>query len=156
MSSFVIDKKEYIKAAGVLSGIEKATRRNYRRRLWVYDYQHNDVMQGMRFYDVMDECFQMNALSVQEQYHDSEAWTDSEKYMDVFTAYEAKGSSATFNYMELRRIIFELRMFFRSAEYQTEKEAYSFKMKMIFNAIMESLMGFLYDDETKSWSSLDI
>jgi hypothetical protein len=139
MSSYVVEKERFVKAAGILAGIYQATE-NSVMKLYVYDYQYGHVMGPKDYYNRFCECFLMNALSVQEQYHDETPETDDNKYTEVFADYMQLGKMIMTRYRgKLQEMIFELADFFREVEYQTEKLEYLFKMKMIFGEILSSL-----------------
>lgn len=113
MSSFIIKKVEYIKAAGLMYGIEDAKFR-----------KHNYFLQHVRYY--FCNCYALNVKSVNLQYDDNNA-VDDEEYMDVFEEYKAKGRKIANcegcgdvkNLGELRK---RLTMFFQSVLYQIEDE----------------------------------
>lgn len=152
MSSFTINKKEYVKAAGIVAGIASI------KKLWVYDYQSGRNMTKEDYYNRFVECFEMNAISVQEQYSDESPELDSEKYTDVFNlAFDYGRTTAAVEPHHLSEVIMNLRSFFSSAEYQTEKDAYMFKMKSLFNQILVELMKYMYTGpEVESWGTIDI
>ena len=154
MSSFIIGKTEYVKAAGAIAGIVEGSNRGI-NEVFVYDYQSRHRMGDKEFYDRFVECFEMNSLSFQEQYRETELYTDSNDYKDLFSKYKKIGKSAVFDDKKLRKIIFDLRDFMKSAEYQTEKETYFFKMKMFFNEILVQLMGLLYPHECECWGDFN-
>lgn len=158
MSSFTIGKAEYIKAAGVIAGIVEGTSFG-RNEVYIYDYQKSKKMTADDFYNCFVECFEMNALSVYEQYkerHPEDVLdTDTEPYTEEFKEYQKIGRNALLDPEKLCEIIFNLRDFLKSAEYQTEKEAYFFKMKMIFNEILVQLMGLLYPHECECWGDFN-
>ena len=155
MSSFVIGKKEYVKVAGILAGI-KAVKRD---KFWVYDYAAGHPMDEKDFYNNMVECFEMNALSFYEQYkprhEDLEIYTDSNDYMTTFKAYKQKGIDYAIS-NKLNAVIMEIRQFFQSAIYQTEKESYSWKMHLLFDRLLVNLMPFMYSRECESWGEFRI
>lgn len=74
MSSFAIEKREYIKAAGLVAGIVKA------REVWIFNHRTQRNSEPEDFYDEFVRCFEMNAVSVQEQYHEDVPWSDSNEY----------------------------------------------------------------------------
>lgn len=151
MSSFTIDKKEYIKAAGILSGI-KETNRDF----WIYDYNAGKPMEDKEFYNLMEEFYTMNALSVAEQYHDDAPETDSNKYMDLFKEYKNIARTLSLHPDKLKQLIIELHDFLHSAIYQTEKDAYMHKMIYHAGVIDSALMPYMYKHEVKSWGAVDI
>ena len=158
MSSFVIGKEEYIKAAGIVAGIK-----DIHNDIWMYDYELGRNMTADDYYNKFVECYDMNAISVYEQYkprHDDEILcTDSRDYKATFKAYRAKGKAYALRPDALKMAIMELRQFFSSAIYQTEKESYMFKMQMFFNSLLVQLMPYLYRvnrDDIQSWGSFDV
>ena len=159
MSSYTIDKKEYIKAAGIVAGIAEASGRGAgTRQLWLYDYETRRNSTPEDYYRRFAECFTMNALSVAEQYHDREPYTDSNEYRAEFK--KAMQTGARLYMMQgdkLKRAIMELHRFFASAIYQTEKYEYMFKMQFYFHNIESQLMTYLYNaGDLQSWGTLEI
>ena len=154
MSSFVIGKEDYVKAAGLLAGIVSVYPDTF-----IWDHKADKRMEGTGFYDRFIECFEMNAISVYEQYKhhpDEVLYTDGKDYTETFTAYKAIGKKYAAHPDTLKMMISEIRQFFRSALYQTEKESYSFMMEMLFYRIIDALTPLLYHYEPKSWGSLDL
>lgn len=151
MSSFVIGKKEYIKASGFISGLQEAL------GLWLYSYKVNRNMTPEDLHKQFTEFFEMNCLSFQEQYRESEVYTDNADYMDEFNEYKRRGYSIGVTSENLKESIAELRSFFHSCIYQTEKESYMFAMQMFFNNVLDQLMTYLLTGiETESWGTLEI
>ena len=155
MSSFVISKKEYIKAAGIVAGIA-ASYKNGIHEFWFWDYETQRNSTPEDFYRHFAEFHTMNALSVQEQYDDDTAELDSEEYRDTFSVYMRKGKAATMTPAEMKRYFLNLRKFFRSCQYQTEKESYNWKMKMYFNELLNTIVGYVLPGETESWGTLEL
>ena len=157
MSSFVIGKEAYIKAAGIIAGISEASNRGNGSHIWLYDYESGRNANAEDYYKRFVECYEMNALSVQEQYKDHDLESDNSKYMTTFKKAVAAGRALYYNGGEkLKKAIMELRHFFESAIYQTEKPEYMFKMQFYFNNISAQLMQFLYICEPESWGNLEI
>lgn len=159
MSSFTISKKEYIKAAGIVAGIAEASARGAGRyQLWLYDYETQRNSTAEDYYRRFSECYTMNAISVGEQYHDRTPETDSNEYRAEFKAAQAAGKKLYFEQGEkLKKAIMELRQFFHSAIYQTEKYSYMFKMQFFFYQIEDQLAEYLYSPgECESWGELKI
>lgn len=158
MSSYTIDKKEYIKAAGIVAGIAQESDRGHSRdKFWLYDYETQRNSTPEDFYRRFSECFTMNALSVQEQYQDEDPWTDGNEYRAEFSVAISAGKKL-YNHGgdDLKNAVMELRQFFHSAIYQTEKYAYMFKMQMYFHEIMDQLTPLLWGYEPESWGNLTI
>ena len=154
MSCFVIGKEEYVKAAGAVAGLVSGN--PFRREIFIYDYQRQKRMNGKDFYDCFVELFQMNALNVYEYYSprhpEDELYTDSNDYTGLFKEWEGIRKAAARDPEKRQKIIFNLRDFFRSAQYQTaENDAYFFKMKTIFDNVLVALMEMLYPHECECW-----
>ena len=79
MSSFVINKIEFVKAAGLMYGIEESKRIPF--RYFLDNVRDNFV-----------RAFEFNALSVAEQYGDDTPFTDDLTYSETFDIYRAKGA----------------------------------------------------------------
>lgn len=151
MSSFVIGKEEYIKAAGLIAGIAKVKR----DQIFVYDYEKDKkISTPEEWRDKFVQMFDMNALSVQEQYHEKEVYTDGCDYEQIFKKAYQIGINAAMG-GDLKDWIMKLRNFFHCAIYQTEKDAYFFKMQMFFYAILDQLMRYMHA-EPDNWGDLDI
>ena len=157
MSSFTISKKEYIKAAGLLAGISEEKKDHF----FLYDYKNNCRFTDAGLMEAMTDCFEMNSISVYEQYsprHEDEVLhTDNNDYIDIFKEYKKKGRAAAIWPETLKKCIFELNQFFQSAIYQTEKEAYEYKMMFLFGRIISALIPCIKGGyECQSWGELDI
>lgn len=116
MSSFVIDKSEYIKAAGLIAG------------LLYEDHDRGDIL------EFFNKAWRYNAMSVQEQYGDEECEQDDCEYMDEFhKALEiAQRSYCAGSKYQTLDIIDCLSMFFCCALYQTENEEYAGELAQVF------------------------
>ena len=154
MSSFTIAKSEYIKAAGLVAGLAQEL------KAWIFDYECQRNSTDEDFRRKFTECFEMNALSVKEQYRGDEVGapsTDASSYMKEFKEYKNAGITlAIESGPALTNAINELSQFFSSAIYQTEKDSYMFKMQMYFDHIIVELFKQASHYECKSWGSLDI
>ena len=160
MSSFVIDKKEYVKAAGTIAGIIEATKDDWRKDFHLYDYQNDRRMTPEDVYNRFVEFFEMNALNVYGYYSprhpEDELYTDSNEYETEFKQYMKIGKAALNKPEELKRIVFGLRDFLKCSMYQTmENEPYFFKIKYLSESIIFALVGLLYPPECTCWGSLD-
>lgn len=112
MSSFVVDKSEFIKAAGLLYGIEAA--KGVHAHKWFLDNVRERFV----------ECYELNAQSVDEQYNEISA-IDTESYDDVFKQYGQIGLEIGFGTckkIDLKSLRIKMWMFFNSVLYQTESE----------------------------------
>lgn len=149
MSSFVIGKEEYIKAAGLVSGISQI------KKIWHYDYNSCRNSTPEDYYNQFVKFYEMNALSVQEQYDDPEPETDSNDYKATFKKAMKAGTAAVIN-GGLRDRIMQLRSFFKCAMYQTEKESYSYMMQLYFDRLLVELMQYLHKVPENSWGDIEL
>ena len=114
MSSFVISKKEYIKAAGLMYGVESAKRDKHQ-----YFLDH--------VYENFVECYEMNVTSVNEQYGTKDE-SDGAAYTYVFEEYSEKGkriAEGSYKGMTFNQMRLNLWHFFGSIMYQIEEPSCS-------------------------------
>ena len=155
MSSSVIRKADYIKAAGIVAGIISATG----DRVYIYDAQTGERATAETLRDRFAELHELNALSVQRQYHDAAPEIDPEPCTAELSEGIALGRRAVFaGRATLARVIYELRHFFRSCCYQVEDWSANLRMESYLDRITVSLMGLLdpEPDEHQSWGEIDI
>ena len=107
MSSFVVNKEDYIKFAGIVSGICANTKKS------VYT---KDI------YSHIVRCYERNVASVNEQYNDN-AEPEKKAYKNTFVSWEQKGGYIYNAAMKDKRVamrtINELSHFVASCLYQT-------------------------------------
>ena len=160
MSSFTIDKKDYMRCAGLLAGIAEGTERSP-YHLWVYDYQTNRNMTAEDYKREFEKLYQMNALSVQEQYHDQDSSMDLGTYDADFRMYQKRGKLAAvgLDKISLKEWINNLNRFFGSVIYQTEKPEYMFQMEFFFGRIIRAMLDLAdtgdSDDRMNFYGSFD-
>ena len=114
MSSFVINKREYIKAAGLMYGIEAS--KNHPHRYFLENVRKNFV-----------KCYELNVDSVNEQYGD-ESGKDGPDYDYEFTQFCKIGERikcGLHESMTFKELRINLIKFFRSVLYQIENEEMS-------------------------------
>jgi hypothetical protein len=112
MSSFVINKSEYVKAAGLMYGIEASKRVNAHK--WFLDHVRDNFV----------KCYELNVDSVNEQYGD-ESGKDGSDYDYEFTQYCKIGERIKCGLhegMTFKELRINLMQFFRSVLYQIENE----------------------------------
>ena len=147
MSSFIIKKVEYIKAAGLMYGIEDAKVR-----------KHKYFLQHVRYY--FCNCYALNVKSVNLQYGDNVAVDDNE-YMDVFEEYKAKGRKIADcegcgdvkNLGELRK---RLTIFFQSVLYQIEDEDCAEYVSWVAFMCIKKLCETEIEDIEGWWGEIEI
>jgi hypothetical protein len=150
MSSFVIGKQEYIKAAGLVAGLAKTL------EIWNYNPETGFNSTPQDYYNKFVKFFEMNALSVAEQYHETAPYTDSNEYNDLFKKYQKAGETIGITREGLKEAVAELEQFFSSASYQTEYEPYMYAMDFYFNNLLVALYKKAYPIEAESWGEFKI
>ena len=149
MSSFIIDKREYVKAAGLMYGIEESKRD-----------KHHYFLEVCR--KEFEHAYLLNVVSVNLQYGESVV-PDDGRYDDEFEAmrrlarriseYVATGAPSPLTLPKLR---VRLQHFFQSVLYQIEDEACA---RMV-SAWFYSCTVKLYEREIHAvdgwWGSVDI
>ena len=124
MSSFIVSKQEFVKAAGLMCGYEESKRNSHR---WFIDNVRKEF----------EHCYALNVISVNEQYDDNYE-PKEENYDDVFERYRKMGTLiGREGYASTNGIIFQkvadvmdkrtfarsMWNFFNSVLYQIENEA---------------------------------
>ena len=124
MSSFIVDKVEYVKAAGLMYGIESAKRDKHR---WFLENVRKEF----------EHVYALNVISVNEQYSE-DTLPDENKYDAEFEAMRKMGVligndgyaskdgiiyEQVADVMSLRDLRIRLWYFFRSVLYQIENKA---------------------------------
>lgn len=145
MSSFVISKTEYIKAAGLMYGIAKARR-----------YSHKYFLENIK--EWFAKCYELNIESVNEQYG-KDCIPNPCTYDDIFKGYCKigeeiwRGERADITPQALR---IRLIKFFMSVRYQIENKAAARYVSQIFFDCMAKF----FDDELQDvdgwWGEIEI
>ena len=150
MSSFVVDKKELMKAAGFVAAfIDRDPESN---GLYIWNYKHNRRFNSDDVKASFELIHKMNAESVQEQYKDSEPEIDTKKYTKDFnTVKKLTEEMLTFRYAwyapALQNNIYSFSEFCRSIMYQIENEKKHTQVKNFLNDIQSRLIEILHNLE---------
>lgn len=158
MSSFVISKKEYVKAAGFIAGIAHSFSIGI-HEFWVWDFKEGKNTDKDLYYKRFVQCFEMNAKSVQEQYRDDSPETDSKKYTAEFNEYYRKGSALMAQSREYQlQAVSNIQGFMHSSLYQIENERYSFMVRHWYNTIIDELLNkvVLSGFDSENWGSFEV
>lgn len=149
MSSFILDKKEFIKAAGIMCGIEESKRDKNK-------YFIENVKR--RF----EECYELNVDSVNEQYRDHNAY-DNCAYEKTFDEYRAKGKHLYNNTLEVDGVKVGLRWlrprmlkFFLCVLYQIENEECADIVGHFFFECMSNLAECSCSDIDGWWGEVEL
>lgn len=149
MSSFIVEKKEFIKAAGIMCGIEENKR-------FKNPYFIDNVKK--RF----EECYELNVDSVNEQYGDHNAY-DNCAYQKTFDEYRAKGKHLYNNTLEVDGVKVGLKWlrprmmkFFISVLYQIENKECADIVGHFFFVCMSFLAEGTYSDIDGWWGEFGL
>jgi len=155
MSSFIVDKREFIKAAGLMCGYESAKRDSHK---WFVDNCRKEF----------EHCYALNVVSVNEQYGDNEL-PEEDSFDDVFEAYRKEGAliytegygsgiiaTKVKDVMDKRAFRRSMWNFFNSVLYQIENKACQRSVSAWFYTCLNKL----YVDETRSvegwWGEIEL
>lgn len=162
MSSFVINKQSYVRACGIMAGLADLKESRFNEpvlRLW--NYKLHRPYNADDFYKTAAWLYHLNAVSVQKQYHDSEAAHDGEEYESDFVAYMSKAKRAYFDpdSEALENIVNELHHFFRSVLYQVEDaecdkalKGFCYRLFFELQGVTAKKSGF----DPESWGDFEI
>lgn len=167
MSSFVINKQEYIRAGGFFAGL--AEQLNYYRRPVIYwwDSAKGAPLDAEDYYKAFASLYEMNARSVMLQYGDSRAESDEADYRKDFERYRSIAAllyhtaymGSVKGYTELQDAIFDFLSFCNSISYQIEDKAIAKKANRFMYKAQHFLLKLLMElNHYKSdcWGSFDL
>ena len=142
MSSFVVNKEDYIKFAGIVSGICANTKKS------VYT---KDI------YSHIVRCYERNVASVNEQYNDN-AEPEKKAYKNTFVSWEQKGGYIYNAAMKDKRVamrtINELSHFVASCLYQMENERMALEVSYTMRSYLNMAIEGLCCERPNSWGDL--
>ena len=146
MSSFIISKKEYIKAAGLVCGVASCSK-----------YGGSPVFCA-NVKKQFEHIYNLNVYSWCEQY-DEDVKEDTCDYESVFNDYKALGRRIYMgceSKMSLDMLRYSLIKFFGSITYQIENEDANMEAASYLFACVEMLYQDKTDDVNGFWGSIDI
>lgn len=146
MSSFIIDKKEYIKAAGLMCGVASCSK-----------YGGNPVFCA-NVKKQFEHIYELNVYSWCEQYNE-DITKDTCNYESVFIDYKTLGRRIYMGYenkMSLDMLRHSLIKFFGSITYQIENKDANMEAASYLFSCVEMLYQDKIDDVVDFWISIDI
>ena len=129
MSCYIIDKIEYVKAAGLLYGVEEQDR----------DLEHSHYLAHIR--ENFMDAYKKNVQSVNERYNEK-TQPEEEEYDETFEVYRVLGheigtnTNATMNMEQFR---WSLYRFFGSVLYQIGNQQLHMEVSASFYKVMTNL-----------------
>lgn len=164
MSSFVISKVEYIKAAGFFAGLAK--QKNYYREPLIYWWSNStkSILTDEDYLSAFAKMYEMNARSVALQYGDKQISHDDSNYKAEFTKYmqiaaKLYTKAQIGDIAPLKSAIYDFHNFCRSVNYQIEDPKLSAEVNKFMNKAQMFLLGLLSQvehHESDCWGSFDI
>ena len=163
MSSFVIDKRSYVRVGAIVAGIAKATR-GTNRELWLYDNVLGRNLKGTDFVDKFVECYKLNVDSVCKQYahcHDEycdpKTYEDNNDYDDDYIRYFKFGEGIADSTLDLMDVVWNLIYFSRSVNYQIEDPIDNQIVMEWFNLVIAKLTQIAdLKDDRDMWGEFDL
>ena len=146
MSSFIISKKEYIKAAGLVCGVASCSK---------YGGSPTFCANVKKQFE---HIYNLNVYSWCEQY-DEDVKEDTCDYESVFNDYKALGRRIYMDEdvnMRPYQLRYSLIQFFRSATYQIENEDANMEAASYFYTCIETLFESQTENVNGFWGSIDI
>lgn len=147
MSSFVVEKKEFVKAAGLMHGFEESKRDKH-------IYFLNIVREKFL------ECWRNNIESVCEQYdEDKSIYADNDNYDEVFEKYRKLGAKIFMGIkapMKRREFAFSMMQFFSSVLYQVENDDLHAKCAAFFFTCTKKLFEVEISKVEGWWGDIEI
>lgn len=142
MSSFIIDKMEYVRCAGMMHGI-------------LDQFREANEMFKLKVYDMMVDVYMCNVKSFNLQYDTNEE-PEKEGYRDEYDIYRKMGSGLDAG--DTRKMFFNIVKFFRSADYQIEDDECSTEAGRIFwdctSVLASNIFRSMADGMT--WGEFDV
>ena len=151
MSSFVISKVNYVRAAGLMYGIEEAKPRPHK---WFLDHVRKDF----------EHAYALNVYSVNEQY-DTNNLPDENSYDEDFETYRKKGRDIWINKIEgsktnvipWNHFRYMMMNFFSGVMYQIENK---YAHRVVCELFCRCILYYLFDEEINDvphiWSEIDL
>jgi len=156
MSSFVVSKSEYIKAAGFVAGLAEASKQYSKYPMWVFDHESNRNSTADDYKRNFAAMYKLNALSVQEQYDDDKPENDTNDYNYEFLASMRLGKRIYIGTVEERqRALHILDEFISCCLYQTENDVYSAIMGRYFNGIFRAVYAQFFPNHDTVWGDFN-
>lgn len=167
ISSFIIDKREFVKIAGLLAGLQNADANDSSRSIYWWNPEEMKLHDDDSFMELMATCWKCNALSVIKQYNDPVSslsdYTMSEaEKRKIFKEYKTIGRNLIDNIYpssDLKKYFYALVKFTSSFNYQTEDEELNRTgMAILQEAIYHISKRAFYKeyDESEAWGEFTV
>lgn len=175
MSSFIINKDEYLKAAGFVSAMVETTTRLQESIFWLWNKRENRTYTADDVKKDFARLYKINFKAVYDGYHrtprSEEFAPDTAEYTAEFDRYKAQGLTLvrkgytllqTTEKEKLRKAVYALTQFFDSVLYQIDDDKNQKSALKIMNKYYRKLYSILHhlDHNTtgdlQSWGKFNI
>lgn len=158
MSSFIIDKQEYIKVGAFIGAF---TEIRYRGDLLIYIYNEkaNNLYNANDVINEMINIYKLNVDSVNKQYGDRTEYDNEEIDQMAVTKYMSYAKKILYDAKKLESAIANVHKFFRSVNYQIEDKTMNNEAKETMQKFELALWNVLIEIKgipTDSWGNFDI
>ena len=158
MSSFIIDKSEYVKV-GAFIGAFTEMRNRGESLIYLYNENKKKLYTANDVIDEIVSIYKMNVDSVNEQYGDHTEYDVEEIDRMLVAKYMGYAKKVLYNENKLESAIANVHKFFRSVNYQIENEELNARAKEIMQKFECALWNVLIEIKgipTDSWGNFDI
>ncbi len=158
MSSFIIDKNEYVKV-GAFIGAFTEIRNRGDLLIYLYNQEKSRLYTANDVIEEMVSIYKMNVDSVNEQYGEHTEYDDEEIERMLVAKYMSYAKKILYDEKKLENAIANVHQFFRSVNYQIENEELNARAKEIMQKFECALWGVLIEIKgipVETWGSFDI
>lgn len=158
MSSFIIDKNEYVKV-GAFIGAFTEIRNRGDLLIYLYNEKASRLYTANDVINEMVNVYQLNVDSVNEQYGDHTEYDNEEIDRMVVAKYMGYAKKILYDENKLENAIANVHQFFRSVNYQIENEELNARAKEIMQKFECALWGVVIKIKgipIETWGSFDI
>jgi len=173
MSSFVINKIEYVKAAGFIAATVETLNHFREPVVRIWNKRENRVYYAEDVYSDFVRLYRVNVAAVAEQYNDDEIrqYNDAAEYREEFERAKGKGRELMTNgytigsaesRKKLQFVVYSTINFFHSIQYQIEDDENTKRALRILNKYYRGLYNVLRrcdgvsQDDIQTWGSFDV
>lgn len=162
MSSFVISKNYYIQAAAFIVALAEANTRE--PIIYKYNQKKGRIYTREDYKQEFEHIYELNALSVQEQYGDKIPDADTDEYTQLFDESIKICHSAINRYWagfersgDLKKLADSFRKFTRSVLYQIENDDMRKEAAYILNSYIVDIYEFFATTRhVDAWGDFDV
>ena len=151
MSSYLINKDDYVRVAGVIAGI--GTSKNWYKENYIYRYNHEEkrVYEALDFYHDIMKLYELNYLDMGYK-----TMPDENAYQIEYSkAFKYGKEIVEFKRSELTNLIRNIHKFFQSVNYQIDNRELNKQANEIMNSYLVALYNIKNNFETNYDSNIE-